>query len=384
MALIKFNSDSRHFYDCIECVINDSLATIKGIESHPETLEGGFGVFEYDDISCTNPHLVVDLSDYSLLWKNDKDNLVFSNDKRVYRTYFIYNEDGFITDEKTGVDEIVDGVILEDSGIGREHQEFPHINLYDEDGFYLYKVVNGIKVDTTAAEKKAWLAQFTYNIYYHYNDDNFIDSAIVMKNDTPESNYIFVREIISKDGVPIVSDVLFDEDSFYLYKVVNNTITNTTVAEKIVWKQQKVAAKLQKTKEDKITEIANACATAITNGIDVEGHHYSYALTDQNNLYNAMNLAIQTGLEVPYHADGENCRLFTKEELVAIYVAAETNATSEITYNNQMKQYINTLTDINDVNAITHGIPLTGIYLDTYNAMMAQAQEIIRRVIGEN
>jgi hypothetical protein len=45
---------------------------------------------------------------------------------------------------------------------------------------------------------------------------------------------------------------------------------------------------------------------------------------------------------------------------------------------------IKPLTDINDVNAITHGIPLTGIYLDTYNAMMAQAQEIIRRVIGEN
>ena len=305
MSLIKFNSDSKHYYECTECTYNGTLATIKGLVSRPDKVEGGFGVFEYADLAHTVPRLVADMSRFSLMWEDGENTIVLSSDKQIYRTYFIYDENGYINSEVTGTDVIEDNAILADEGVGRAHQEYAHIDLFDEDGFYLYKVVNGEKVDTTTAEKVAWQAE--------------------------------------KDATALAS-----------------------------------------AKEGKISEIANACATAITAGVDVGNHHYSYALTDQNNLYNAMNLATQTGLDVPYHADGENCRLFTKEELVAIYIAAETNATSEITYNNQMKQYINILTDIDDVNAITHGTPLTGVYLDTYNTMMAQAQEIIRRVIGEN
>ena len=305
MLLIKFNNDSKHYYECEECSYAGTLATIKGLVSRPEKIEGGFGVFEYTDLVHEDPKLIADMSNFSLFWEDNNDTLIFSSDKQTYRTYFVYDENGYINSEITGTAIIKDNALLIDEGIGRIHQEYAHVELLDKNGFYLYKVVNREKVNTTAEEKAAW-------------------------------------------------------------------------------QTEKDVAALTSAKDEKVIEIANACATVITNGVDVEGHHYSYALTDQNNLYNAMNLAIQTGLEVPYHADGENCRLFTKEELVAIYVAAETNATSEITYNNQMKQYINTLTDINDVNAITHSTPLTGIYLDTYNAMMAQAQEIIRRVIGEN
>jgi hypothetical protein len=148
--------------------------------------------------------------------------------------------------------------------------------------------------------------------------------------------------------------------------------------------EEKTAKDLADVKEMKEAEISAACAAAIVAGVDVNGSHYSYAMTDQNNISNLMSLAQQTGLDIPYHADGENCRLYTKEEIAAIYIAAEMNVTGQVTYNNQMKQYIETLEDIDAVKAIEFGTPLTGQYLETYNTMMAQAEEIIRHIIGEN
>ena len=78
----------------------------------------------------------------------------------------------------------------------------------------------------------------------------------------------------------------------------------------------------------------------------------------------------------------ENCRLYTKEELTTIYIAAELNVTGQVTYNNQMKRYIYTLTTIEEVNAVQYGDELKGEYLETYNAMMKQAEEVIKKLVN--
>ena len=303
MQLIKFNNDLKHYYDCVNCSYDNNLATIEGIVSYPKNIDGGFSVYEYINEEKTETKLLQDLSEYNLLWEEDKDNnvLIFSNDDKVYKTYFIYNEDGFITDEITTIDTILNNVLLVDEGIGRSHQEFPHIELFDEDGFYLYKVVDGQKVNTTSEEKENW-------------------------------------------------------------------------------EEEKRLEELAQAKEDKKQEISDTCKEKIVSGVDVNNLHYTYTIEDQNNIYNSMNLAIQTGLEVPYHAMNENCRLYTKEELIAIYIAGEMNVTSQVTYSNQMIQYIDTLQTIEEVEAIKYGTPLTGQYLKNYNTMMNQAREIIKHI----
>jgi len=382
MLLIKFNSDSKHYYKCSECSYNGTKATITGIESYPSSLEGGFGVFEYSDIERKKTRLVEDLSRFSLVWEQDENTLVFSSDKQTYRTYFIYNEDGFITSEVTGTRIIEENALLADSGIGREHEEYEHIELFDEDGFYLYKVVDGQKVSTTAEEKAAWVKEHTYSIYYGYNDNNYVDSAIAVLEDITEEKHIFVRKQFSSKGIPVIEDKLFDEDGFYIYKVVENKVVETTAEDKQAWREEQAAAQLLSAKEAKIAEISRQCAKATTDGVTVNGAHYSYQLTDQNNLSNAMNLAIQTGLDVPYHADTENCKLYTKEELTTIYIAAELNVTGQVTYNNQMKQYIYTLATVEEVNAVQYGDELKGEYLETYNVMMKQAEEVIKKLVN--
>lgn len=385
MSVIKFNNDPKHFYDCLECSYDGTKATIKELEDRPQDVSGGFGVFEYTDPECTKVQLVEDLSRFSLVWEDDEDTVILSSDTDIYNTYFIYNEGGFVVDEIT-TKSIFETAYLVDSGVGREHQEYPHVELFDEDGFYLYKVVDGELENTTEEDKDEWKKQFTYNIYYAYNEDGFVDNAFATLNEVID-NVILVRTEYSKDSVPVVSDVLFDEDGFYLYKVVNNKLENTTEEDKEAWEEEKAKEEEERRKQElanakaaKQQEISDACAAAIIAGVDIGEEHFSYDMTDQNNIYNLTNLAVQTNLSVPYHADSQSCRLFTKDEMVEIYTTAELNVTSQTTYNNQMRQYIDTLETIEEVNEVTFGDPLTGEYLETYNEMVSQAEEALKQI----
>ena len=45
-----------------------------------------------------------------------------------------------------------------------------------------------------------------------------------------------------------------------------------------------------------------------------------------------------------------------------------------------MRQYIDTLETIEEVNEVTFGDPLTGEYLETYNEMVSQAEEALKQI----
>lgn len=126
----------------------------------------------------------------------------------------------------------------------------------------------------------------------------------------------------------------------------------------------------------KLQELSEKCQEGIISGIEYNGEHFSYTLTDQNNISNTFQLAMSTGLDVPYHADGQDCRLYSKEEIASIYFAQETNVTHHTTYYNQLKQYVLTLTTKEELDSIEYGQELTGTYLETYNEIMEQASII--------
>jgi len=64
-------------------------------------------------------------------------------------------------------------------------------------------------------------------------------------------------------------------------------------------------------------------------------------------------------------------------------MAESINLTMQQTYFNQLKLYIQSLTDISDketVDAIYYGIPLTGQYLEEYNNIIAQSNAIMTAI----
>ena len=151
--------------------------------------------------------------------------------------------------------------------------------------------------------------------------------------------------------------------------------------------EEELLSQLEIMKQDKISELSSACESAIYRGVDVNEKHYSYTLQDQSNLENAINISSQTGLDVPYHADGESCALYSLTQLQEIYVAEQVNLTKSQTYFNQIKQYIlDTFTDINmidELDEITYGTELTGTYLDSYNNIIEQSTLIVQTFLGE-
>lgn len=148
---------------------------------------------------------------------------------------------------------------------------------------------------------------------------------------------------------------------------------------------EELVLNLDEIKANKINELSKECEQSITKGVyviyeDVTSH-YSYTLEDQANIDDIFNLANTTGLGQPYHADGGNCRIFSADEVIRIYITQKTNKTHHTTYYNQLVKYVNSLNTIEDVNAVEYGQELIGEYLSTYNQIMRQANLIINTVI---
>ena len=141
---------------------------------------------------------------------------------------------------------------------------------------------------------------------------------------------------------------------------------------------------LDETKQKKINELSTICKNKIESGVTIQidsvDETFSYGIEsgDQGNIDDIFNLAISTGLSQPYHCNGGNCKLYTVQQISELYVACKVLKAKETTYFNQMKQYILELNNKDTIESITYGQELTGIYLENYNAMMAQSQAIIQ------
>lgn len=146
---------------------------------------------------------------------------------------------------------------------------------------------------------------------------------------------------------------------------------------------------LEEVRTSKISELSTICNEMITNGVsmdldgDGESENYSYRTEDQTNIKDAFDLALQTGLCIPYHANNGGCILYPANQIIDLYISQKTNLTHHTTYFNQLKMYIMSLEDKEIINAINYGDELTGEYLDAYNIAMAQAKAVIDALLSK-
>ena len=118
-------------------------------------------------------------------------------------------------------------------------------------------------------------------------------------------------------------------------------------------------------------ELSEACEKAIIAGVDVGDAHYSLTIEDQANILAWMSVA-QTGKSVPYHQDGQPCRIFTPEEFLEVANAAVAHKTHHTTYCNLLMRQVEAMTNADDVKAVKYGITeLTGDYATQYNLIMS-------------
>lgn len=142
-------------------------------------------------------------------------------------------------------------------------------------------------------------------------------------------------------------------------------------------------------KSSKIAEIKKDCEDYIYAGTDVtytDGatEHFTYNLADQSNISEMFTAVMAGATEYPYHADGEICKIYTKEQIVAIYGTLSLFKTEATTYHNSLKSQINAMTDADAISATKFKeTELIGEYLTNYTAMMASAQTQLNAILAK-
>lgn len=125
--------------------------------------------------------------------------------------------------------------------------------------------------------------------------------------------------------------------------------------------------------EEKVRALSEACHGYIVGGIDVEGAHYSLSLEDQVNLMNLQAMVNAGAQGVPYHADGESCRMYTAEEFSAIAEKATTWKLFHESYFNSLRGYVYSLDAPAEVEAVTYGMEVPEEYqTDVLKALIAE------------
>ena len=121
----------------------------------------------------------------------------------------------------------------------------------------------------------------------------------------------------------------------------------------------------------KLDEISAKCNTVIEAGVDVGDAHYSLTIEDQANILAWMAVA-QTGKSIPYHQDGQPCRVYTADEFMEVANAAVAYKTHHTTYCNLLMRQVENMTDTDEVKAVQYGTTqLEGKYAEQYQIIMA-------------
>ena len=116
-----------------------------------------------------------------------------------------------------------------------------------------------------------------------------------------------------------------------------------------------------------------ACTQAIHGGIEVEGARYSLTEHDQIELMAQLS-AVKDGAEtVPYHADGELCRMYTAAAFLAVAQAATAHILYHRTYCNHINAWIRRAETAYELEAIQYGEDLP---TDLAASMMALLEEM--------
>lgn len=87
-------------------------------------------------------------------------------------------------------------------------------------------------------------------------------------------------------------------------------------------------------------EIGAACSAAIYAGVEVEGRRYSLTEHDQTEIMAQYATVKEGAAAVPYHADGELCRMYPAEEFAALAQAATAHVFYHRTYCNHVNAWI--------------------------------------------
>ena len=176
---------------------------------------------------------------------------------------------------------------------------------------------------------------------------------------------------------------------FVNLEVVNGVVTSVTVDQEsfdAYTQGNPIESNLDRTRRRKLRSIRKRCGEVIVAGVDVtfsngDTEHFNLSVEDQSNIANLFRVVELGGTEFPYQADGGSCRVYTKDEIVQIYIAAQSYITTQTTYHNALKEFVQTLDDEAKIKAVEYGMELPEPYASQMQAKLSSAQAQINAIL---
>ena len=120
-------------------------------------------------------------------------------------------------------------------------------------------------------------------------------------------------------------------------------------------------------------EIGAACSAAIYAGVEVGGRRYSLTEHDQTEIMAQLATVKDGAAAVPYHADGELCRMYPAEEFAALAQAATAHVFYHRTYCNHVNAWI-MRAELKELMDIVYGAELPQDLAERMTAIISAAQ----------
>lgn len=230
--------------------------------------------------------------------------------------------------------------------------------------------------------------QFTNdtNIYYNYliTDEN---GYIIRTEISTEKLDEFLYQSGQGKKYKEFSMNLYDENGFSLYKIEGEKLVEISDEEREYAKKEKIENEFSFVVKNKITELSIICGQVITAGTDVTlsngTKHYSFTSNDQNNIKNWFDVAVSTKVDgIPYHADNEECELYTYLDIIQLYIAEQKYILYHNTYFNMLKAMVKTMTSIEEVTSVVYGMELNEEFSEKMNTILAQSEEVFAKAMA--
>lgn len=134
--------------------------------------------------------------------------------------------------------------------------------------------------------------------------------------------------------------------------------------------------------------MGKACTETIYAGVDVETsygvEHFSATTHDQMNLKSLADSVKNTHLDVPYHNDKNQCKVYAYKEFINIYATVQSHIMYHRTYCNALNTLIQKLTTKDELNALVYGQEITDEeILEKMNVALEQGKLIVEAEMAD-
>lgn len=139
---------------------------------------------------------------------------------------------------------------------------------------------------------------------------------------------------------------------------------------------------LEEVQEAKVAEMNTAQQTVIAAGVDVQltngqTEHFTLTQYDQQSLMGLQTQVAEGAEAIPWHTsdESEHCKFYSNEDMQKIVETALAYVTYHVTYFRDLRIYIRSLTDKEQVKAITYGVEIPVEYQSEPLKAMLAAQK---------